>query len=136
MIREARTEDIPAIRGLMESEPGFWQQGWSNETLARGIDSSGGLAFVWETDNGILGFVCAHDLGFRAYLSELLVAQVVRGRGVGKILLDRVETTLAQRGCTTLIADVWHAAVPFYGAHGWEPPDAVLLRRKLDIESG
>lgn len=136
MIREARYADIPAIRRLMEAEPGFWQEGWSNETLTRGIDSSGGLAFVWENDNGILGFVCAHDLGFRAYLSELLVAQQMRGRGVGKILLDRVQTSLAQRGCTILIADVWHAAVPFYRALDWEPPDAVLLRRKLDIKSG
>ena len=98
----------------MEAEPGFWQQGWSNETLARGIDSAGGMAFIWEDSNEIIGFVCAHDVGFRAYLSELIVAQQMRGRGVGKGLLERVQTSLAQRGCATLIADVWHEAVPFY----------------------
>ena len=130
MIREARHEDIPAIRRLMEAEPGFWQQAWSNETLARGIDSAGGMAFIWEDSNEIIGFVCAHDVGFRAYLSELIVAQQMRGRGVGKGLLERVQTNLAQRGCATLIADVWHEAVPFYRALGWEPPRAVLLRWK------
>jgi hypothetical protein len=30
-----------------------------------------------------------------------------------------------------LIADVWHDAEPFYRSLGWEPPDVVLLRRKL-----
>ena len=135
MIREARREDIPAIRRLMESEPGFWQPGWSNETLAGGIDSAGGLAFIWENSSEIVGFVCAHDVGFRAYLSELIVAERVRGCGVGKSLLEWVQTSLAQRGCTTLIADVWHEAVPFYGSLGWEPPDAVLLRQKINIQS-
>ncbi|HEU4389782.1 MAG TPA: hypothetical protein VFV34_18395, partial [Blastocatellia bacterium] len=65
MIREARHDDVPAIRRLMEAEPGFWQQHWSNETLARGIDSADGLAFIWESGNETLGFVCAHDVGFR-----------------------------------------------------------------------
>src|ERR1700742_4286282 len=74
MIREAGTEDIPAIRRLMEAEPGFWQPDWSNETLAKGLDSADGIAFVWENSNEVLGFVCAHDVGFRGYLSELIVA--------------------------------------------------------------
>jgi len=30
-----------------------------------------------------------------------------------------------------LIADVWHDAEPFYRSLGSEPPDVVLLRRKL-----
>jgi hypothetical protein len=63
VIREARHEDITAIRRLMEVEPGFWQQGWTNETLARGIDSAGGLAFICEKGDEIIGFVCAHDVG-------------------------------------------------------------------------
>jgi GNAT superfamily N-acetyltransferase len=135
MIREARREDMPAIRRLMEAEPGFWRQGWSDETLARGIDSAGGMAFVWENSDGVIGFACAHDVGFRAYLSELIVAKQVRGRGVGKGLLERVQTSLGRRGCATLIADVWREAVPFYRSLGWEPPDAVLLRRKIDIKT-
>lgn len=135
MIREARHEDIPAIRRLMETEPGFWQQDWSTETLARAIDSAGGMALIWEDSDEIIGFVCAHDLGFRAYLSELIVAKQARGRGVGKGLLERIQKSLAQRGRTTVIADVWREAVPFYGSLGWEPPDAILLRWKINIKS-
>jgi hypothetical protein len=64
----------------MEAEPGFWQRDWSDATLLRGIETAGDLALVWEEDATIAGFVCAHDLGFRAYLSELIVAQGAQGR--------------------------------------------------------
>lgn len=91
----------------MEAEPGFWQP------------------------TSVAGFACAHDLGFRAYLSELIVARGARGRGIGKSLVERIQAELARRGHRILIADVWHEAEPFYRSLGWEPPDAVLLRRKL-----
>jgi [ribosomal protein S18]-alanine N-acetyltransferase len=131
VIREARREDLPAIRRLMEAEPGFWQRNWSDATLAKGIETAGDLALVWEDDSTIAGFVCAHDLGFRAYLSELIVAPGARDRGIGRNLVERIQAELARRGCRTLIADVRHDAEPFYRSLGWEPPDVVLLRRKL-----
>jgi ribosomal protein S18 acetylase RimI-like enzyme len=136
VIREARHEDLPAIRRLMEAEPGFWQRDWSDATLAKGIETAGDLALVWEDDTAIAGFVCAHDLGFRAYLSELVVAQGARGRGIGRDLVERIQAELARRGCRILIADVWHDAEPFYRSLGWEPPDVVLLRRKLGAGAG
>jgi predicted N-acetyltransferase YhbS len=106
MIRRAALDDIPAIRELMQSEPGFWQDSWCDDVLERGLDSSGGLAFVWEESGQILGFVCAHDLGFRAYLSELIVAEPARTKGVGKQLVQHIEQMLEARGCTILISDV------------------------------
>jgi len=120
----------------MEAEPGLWHHDWSDATLARGIETGGDLALVWEEDTAIVGFVCAHDLGFRAYLSELIVAREARGRGIGRRLVERIQAQLARRGRRILIADVWHDAEPFYRSLGWEPPDAVLLRRKLDHRAG
>lgn len=120
----------------MEAEPGFWQGDWSDATLAKGIESAADLALVWEDNARILGFACAHDLGFRAYLSELIVAPGARGRGIGKGLLEHIQAQLARRGRRILIADVWHDAEPFYRTLGWEPPDVVLLRRRLDSALG
>jgi predicted N-acetyltransferase YhbS len=131
MIRQATASDIPAIRSLMDSVPGFWQPDWSNDTIAKAMSSANGLAFVWDAGSHVLGFVCVHDVGFRAYLSELVVAQHVRKQGIGKQLVCTVEQELSQRGHGVLIADVWHATVPFYSSLGWEAPDAVLLRRKI-----
>lgn len=93
------------------------------------------MAFVWEEDGQIAGFVCAHDLGFRGYLSELVVAERMRGGGVGPKLLRQVERELVGRGCAILIADVWKDAEGFYRALGWKLPDVVLLRKRLSEET-
>jgi len=66
MLRHATTSDVPSIRTLMETVPGFWQPWWSDKTIDNAIRSAEGLTFVWEEEFQILGFVCAHDLGFRA----------------------------------------------------------------------
>lgn len=131
MIRVATRDDLPAIRRLLEVESGFWQSGWSDATLAKGMESAGDLALVWAEEDSIAGFVCAHDLGFRAYLSELIVAPRARRQGIGRRLVEHIQGELAQRGRRILIADVWHDAESFYRALGWEPPDVVLLRRRL-----
>jgi ribosomal protein S18 acetylase RimI-like enzyme len=128
--------DLPAIRRLMEAEPGFWQDDWSDATLAKAVETARDLALVWADETAIVGFACAHDLGFRAYLSELIVARKARGRGIGKQLIERIEVVLVSRGCRILMADVWHDAEPFYRSLGWEPPDVVLLRRKLSRPAG
>jgi predicted N-acetyltransferase YhbS len=132
MIRQAIPDDIPAIRTLMRSEPGFWHESWRNDTLERVLAAADGLAFVWEDGGRILGFVSAHDLGFRAYLSELIVAREDRTRGIGTRLVQKVEEELRPRGCSILISDVWKGAKGFYKALGWSQPDVILLRKKLD----
>ena len=115
----------------MQSIPGFWDEAWRPDVLERGIAAADGLAFVYEERAGIVGFVCAHDLGFRAYLSELVVAGSAQSQGIGTQLVQRVEAELVARGCAVLIADVWRDAEHFYRALGWEPPPVILLRRKL-----
>ena len=133
MIREATASDGPRIRSLMQAIPGFWQPWWSAETIVTAIRSAGALAFVWENDDSeILGFVCAHDLGFRAYLSELAVAKHARHSGLGTLLVRTVEEALRKRNQRVVVADVWHDAEPFYRSLGWEPPNVILLRQRLD----
>lgn len=131
MIRQATKDDIPAIRELMRSEPDFWQDTWRDDVIRRGLASAGDLAFVWEDTGQILGFVCAHDMGFRAYLSELIVSRSARARGVGRELVRRVQRQLRARGCAVLVSDVWKGAAGFYESLGWSAPDVVLLRKRL-----
>ena len=126
MVRNAIISDISDIRTLTQMVPGFWQPWWSDTTIAVAIQAANGLAFVWEESSQILGFVCAHDLGFRAYLSELVVDTGSRHRGIATRLVQAVEE--AQQ---VLIADVWHEAEPFYRSLGWEPPNVILLRQRL-----
>ena len=131
MIRLATMEDISEIQQLMHAVPGFWQASWRHDVIERSLRSAHGLAFVWEEEGQIRGFVCAHDVGFRGYLSELVVEEEARDRGIGKQLVRRVEQELAARGCAVLIADIWKDAEGFYRALGWTPPDVILLRKRL-----
>jgi ribosomal protein S18 acetylase RimI-like enzyme len=131
MIRTATEDDIPNIQLLMKSVPGFWHASWRDDVLERSIHSAEGLTFVCDYDGRIVGFVCAHDLGFRGYLSAIVVAEEFRDRGIGKQLVRRVEKELAARGCDILISDVWRNAEGFYRALGWTPPNVVLLRKRL-----
>ncbi|OGP51487.1 MAG: hypothetical protein A2Y79_08210 [Deltaproteobacteria bacterium RBG_13_43_22] len=132
MIRQATSNDIAAIKALMKSEPGFWDDSWRNDVLERGLAAADGLAFVWDEAGQIVGFVCANDLGFRAYLNELVIAREARTRGIGTQLVQKIEQELRARGCSVLVSDVWRDAVRFYRALGWSEPDATLLRKKLD----
>lgn len=92
---------------------------------------------MWEQGaQQIVGFACAHDLGFRAYLSELIVDARVRRQGIGTRLVQAVEEGLRRKGQKILIADVWGDAESFYRSLGWSPPEAILLRRRLAVEDG
>ncbi|PKN63144.1 MAG: hypothetical protein CVU57_20995 [Deltaproteobacteria bacterium HGW-Deltaproteobacteria-15] len=134
MIRQATQNDILAIKTLMQSEPGFWHDEWRHDVLERGLAASGGLAFVWEEAGHVLGFVCAHDFGFRAYLSELIVKSSERGRGIGAKLVEKIHKELSARGCAVMVADVWRDSEEFYKSLGWSEPDVKLLRKKLETK--
>jgi ribosomal protein S18 acetylase RimI-like enzyme len=131
MIRNANKNDIPEIRKLMKSEPDFWDNSWRQNVIDIAIESSRDLAFVWVENDKILGFVCAHDIGFRAYLSELIVSSECRKSGIGKALVQGIQKALTQKGCKVLIADVWKDSVEFYRSLGFSEPDVRLLRKTL-----
>lgn len=135
MIRQATKDDILAIRTLMQSEPGFWKQDTRPDVLDIELSSAKDLAFVWEEGGQVLGFACAHDLGFRAYLSELIVAKSARGRGLGRSLVEHIQNVLHDRKCPVLFSDVWKDAEKFYRSLGWSEPDVVLLRKTLINET-
>ena len=131
MIRPAVEEDIPKIEQLMRSEPGFWNDDWPDAVLRKAIRVADGLAFVWDERDRILGFICAHNLGFRGYLSELIVSKDAREKNIGSGLLERVERELKSQGCPIIISDVWKTAEPFYCRMGWTSPDVILLIKRI-----
>ena len=131
MIRDASLVDAVEIGALMDSVAGFWDDSWRPDVLEQVLGAPTTIALVHRSARGIDGFVCAHDVGFRAYLSELVVSTGGQRTGIGSRLLAEVEQRLADRGCGLVIADVWRDAESFYRARGWTPPDVVLLRKRL-----
>src|SRR5262249_28045308 len=110
---------------------GFWDETWRADVLERALASAETIALVHHEDEALVGFACAHDVGFRAYLSALVMSPTSQGQGVGARLFAELERRLAARGCAVVIADVWRDAEDFYRSQGWTPPAVVLLRKRL-----
>lgn len=129
-ITPATTADSEAVTTLLKSIAGVWQPDWRPDSVHRSIVAAEGLAFVAVEREQIVGFICGHDLGFRAYLSEFAVAESHQRAGVGTALLRSFESALAQRGCRLVVADVYPPAEPFYRARGWGAPSSILLSHR------
>lgn len=102
-IRTAKPADADNITRLMKSEPGFWNDRWPESIVARALAAPTTIALVAlaaaepapepvpllaspavrpQHAPVIAAFACAHHLGFRGYLSELIVAANHRGQGI------------------------------------------------------
>jgi ribosomal protein S18 acetylase RimI-like enzyme len=134
VIRVAEISDIPEVRALMKSVAGFWDETWRPDVLERALGSSETIALVHHDGQSVDGFICAHDVSFRSYLSELVVSPESERRGIGARLLSEIERRMADRGCSLMIADVWRDAEGFYRAQGWTSPSVVLLRKRFSAE--
>ena len=130
-VRTTTNHDHSNIEELMKSVEGFWDDRWRDNVLDIALNNDNTISYVAVEGGMIIGFVCAHDVGFRAYLSELVVHSDHHSKGIGKALLDAVEEEFISRNCKILIADVWKDAEKFYELQGWSRPDVVLLRKKL-----
>lgn len=71
---------------------------WRDSAVSVALKSAGGLALVAMVNKEIKGFACFHDVGFRAYLSEMAISEKYLKSGIGSMLLKRAETILANRG--------------------------------------
>lgn len=131
MIRLANHMEMDQIRDLVNSVPEMAEDYGREGSLEQAMDMSDGLAFVWDEDDEIQGFICAHDLGFRGYISILVVGEPFRGRGIGRKLVEYVEKELAARCCPKVISDVGFFAKDFFHHLGYSEPKCVLLRKDL-----
>jgi ribosomal protein S18 acetylase RimI-like enzyme len=138
-IRPAITADSGAVTALLQSIEGVWQAEWRSDSVLRAIAAADGLAFVAVASEPeperVIGFICGHDLGFRAYLSEFAVAESDQCTGIGTALLRTFEEALAKRGCRLVVADVYPPAEPFYRTRGWGTPSAILLSHRLCVSA-
>ena len=135
-IRSAEPDDETAIKQLLCSLPGVWQKEWRDSAVSVALKSAGELALVAIVNKEIRGFVCFHDVGFRAYLSEMAIAERYQESGIGSLLLKRAENILSSRGCKLIVADAYPPAEKFYRRNGWLKPNATLLAKRSEVCEG
>jgi GNAT superfamily N-acetyltransferase len=135
-IRSAEPDDETAIKQLLCALPGVWQKEWRDNAVSVALKSADEIALVAIVDNEIKGFACFHDVGFRAYLSEMAIAENYQKSGIGSLLLQSAEKILSGNGCKLVIADVYPPAEEFYKKNGWVKPNAKLLAKRIKIDKG
>ena len=129
IIRSAVTEDEEQIRQLLNDLSNVWQREWRKDAVSIALESAGELAIVACTKKKIVGFACIHDVGFRAYLSEMAVAEKFQKSGIGSKLLETAKIMLSKRNCALVVADVYPPAAGFYRKRGWVVPKSTLLAK-------
>ena len=139
-IRPALLGDASAISRLLR------QLGYdrSPAALAEKISacSDAELAFVAETEGDVVGFMSLHIIDWfhrpdpAARLSALVVDTKYRRLGIGRALIAFAETTVSQRGCTSieLTSNLRRRAdgtYDFYDALGYGRAEETTYFRKV-----
>jgi GNAT superfamily N-acetyltransferase len=109
--------------------------GWPG-TGAQDWDAVLRQSLGWVTarvDEQLVGFVnVAWDGGSHAFLLDTVVHPAVRGKGVGKRLVERAVAIAREAGVEWLHVDFDPQLRPFYEACGFRPTEAGLLALRPD----
>jgi ribosomal protein S18 acetylase RimI-like enzyme len=100
----------------------------SYEAIAAYLERNPGLSFVALEDGEMVGAVlCGHD-GRRGYIHHLAVAPRARGKGIGRMLVERGLAQLRELGisrCHIFIVNDNAEGIRFWERIGW--------RRRADV---
>lgn len=146
-IRAARTADLLRIATLEQES---FSDPWTYDALATAMALPHVRFLVAEEGGGaagrLLGYVVALVLGDEGEIADLAVDPMVRRRGIGAMLLARMEEALTDVGVRSLFLEVREsngAALGLYEARGFKPvgrrrayyrvpvEDALVLKREI-----
>jgi GNAT superfamily N-acetyltransferase len=149
VIRTAKKEDCPRLMELI-NELALFEKAPEEVTVSLQEFEDAGFgekpvwkAFVAEYDGVIVGFALYYIRystwkGCRLYLEDLLITEEMRGKGIGKLLFDRIITETKDLGFSGMVWQVldWNEpAIKFYKKYeasieaGWL--NGSLSREKL-----
>ncbi len=105
-----------------------------HKDIARKLQVNPELFLVAEQDGRIAGTVMGGYEGHRGWINYLAVAPNSQRRGVGRALMQAVETQLAALGCPKINLQVRSgntAVIQFYGHLGYHIDDVISLGKRL-----
>ena len=119
-IRPFEVDDIPAVVALeAANQPQPWTEGILKDEL-----SADNRSYLIAEDDGVSGFAGVMVVGEEAHLTNLLVAEKARRRGVGKALMLGLVDAALEMGARHLTLEVRsknEAARLFYAHFGLAP---------------
>lgn len=128
--RAFRIEDYEQACALWNSAEGIEIcEGDSRDEIRAYLERNPGLSRIAEANGVIVGAVlCGHD-GRRGFIYHLAVSPAVRGRGVGKLLVDDCMCGLRNAGvprAIILVSNDNSIGREFWLRNGWEDIEGAL----------
>ncbi|MEW6154417.1 MAG: GNAT family N-acetyltransferase [Actinomycetota bacterium] len=108
----------PEARAFSDAE---WERLWEAQGVAGGDPERANLAVVARRHGRLVATAEGWAYAGVAFLDNLLVAEDLRGQGIGSHVLAAFESVAVERGCPRLATDVWagSGAEAFYLSRGW-----------------
>jgi acyl-CoA synthetase (NDP forming)/GNAT superfamily N-acetyltransferase len=114
VVRSARPDDAAALHDLHEgiSDDALWLRFFSTSRRAahlyvdKVVATGDTIALVAEVDGRVAAVATAEPVGEERFEVSFLVADELRGKGVGTLLLEHVVAIVRSRGCGVLEARV------------------------------
>ncbi len=114
--------DLKEITAL--EEVCFAGERWTFEMFSSSFEQDGFFGELCEEDGKLIGYGCIQSVLDSADLLNIAVAPTFRGRGVGKLLLQRLIDSAKSRGVEKLFLEVRvlnGAAQKLYQSAGFSP---------------
>jgi ribosomal protein S18 acetylase RimI-like enzyme len=136
LLREFTLGDYDSVVALWEQYPDELGIGRSDtrEEIAKKIEHDPDLFLVAEEGGKIIGTVIGGFDGRRGIIYHLAVDRASRGQGLGRSLMNQVESRLAAKGCLRaylLVKPTNIGVMDFYESLGWEPLPVAPLAKNL-----
>jgi ribosomal protein S18 acetylase RimI-like enzyme len=134
LIRSFRLGDYSAITRIWQDTNLNRFETESLDALATQLAWDSELVMVAEHDGEVVGVIVGTIDGTRAYFYRLAVDPKVQKSGIGRKLVEAIETRFRQRGVNRVLIMVNQDnedVIPFYHSLGYELQKYVTLSKKL-----
>ena len=111
-VRRFRVSDLPSIKRIIKDLYPEWFTEEALENIPRDIQFA--RCFVVEMNKKILGFVSVHSYDGKPMIGWLGIEKKLRREGIGKLLLEKVESELIKFGYKNLRVETVGECFPVY----------------------
>jgi ribosomal-protein-alanine N-acetyltransferase len=117
-------EDAPAVAALEKTSRA---RPWTEKVIRDELDAPGRIYLAADSESGLVGFGGVMVVGEEAHVTNLLVTEAVRRRGIGrKLLVSLIESAIdsGARHVTLEVRSRNAAAIALYSSIGLAPVGA------------
>jgi GNAT superfamily N-acetyltransferase len=112
LVRKFKTSDLDSIKRISAELNPEWFTDEALENIPRDIQFA--RCYVAEMNDKLVGFVSVHSYDGKPMIGWLCVDYRLRGKGIGKILLEKVESELIKFGYKDLRVETVGECSPVY----------------------